>query len=404
VRAEDEHAARIDVVIIGEAKRGGRKSGGQHAASEAHVRRQPASPRHTRRRADAASGARQGASCSTGERARRRNLSRIGLAGQSFYDIAVSASPSSPRSTTSALTCRACSTRSSARRGRSNASSCSSMTARPTGRFDLIASLTAGWRDKVVILRQANSGASAATNAGARRASLPWLKLVDGDDLLCRARPRRCSRRRERWARRSLMASSGPIRSAIPTLCARVPAPALHHRARRARPLHPQLPVQFEHHPRSRPSATGRRGAAIRGSSRPIRRFSCGFSRPAARRASCCPWRSPPTRRRGACPSSAGAAAMNPSGALLPRQRDAAARSALRRLGLSPRLVACGAVPSRAWRRIFSTHLASYLASLVRVPDDPGPAIYRALAAFTEDGSTERPAAWKPGALHPRET
>ena len=27
-------------------------------------------------------------------------------------------------------------------------------------------------------------GASAATNEGARRASLPWLRLVDGDDLL----------------------------------------------------------------------------------------------------------------------------------------------------------------------------------------------------------------------------
>ena len=52
------------------------------------------------------------------------------------------------------------------------------------GSAELIAELTAAWRDPVVILRQPNRGASAATNAGAARASLPWLKLVDGDDLL----------------------------------------------------------------------------------------------------------------------------------------------------------------------------------------------------------------------------
>jgi hypothetical protein len=46
-----------------------------------------------------------------------------------------------------------------------------------------------------------------------------------------------------------------------------------------------------------------------------------------------------------------------------------------------------------------SRHLAAYVASLVRIPAAPGTAIYRALGAFTEDGSTERPASWKPGAL-----
>jgi glycosyltransferase involved in cell wall biosynthesis len=52
------------------------------------------------------------------------------------------------------------------------------------GSAELIARLTEGWHEPVVILRQRNSGASAATNAGARRATYPWLKLVDGDDLL----------------------------------------------------------------------------------------------------------------------------------------------------------------------------------------------------------------------------
>jgi glycosyltransferase involved in cell wall biosynthesis len=52
------------------------------------------------------------------------------------------------------------------------------------GSPELIARLTAGWQDPVIISRQPNRGPSAATNAGAARASLPWLKLVDGDDLL----------------------------------------------------------------------------------------------------------------------------------------------------------------------------------------------------------------------------
>jgi glycosyltransferase involved in cell wall biosynthesis len=52
------------------------------------------------------------------------------------------------------------------------------------GSPDLIAQCTASWRDPVIILRQHNRGPSAATNAGAARASMPWLKLVDGDDLL----------------------------------------------------------------------------------------------------------------------------------------------------------------------------------------------------------------------------
>ncbi len=52
------------------------------------------------------------------------------------------------------------------------------------GSADLIAELTRGWRDKVLILHQPNRGASSATNEGAWRASYPWLKFLDGDDLL----------------------------------------------------------------------------------------------------------------------------------------------------------------------------------------------------------------------------
>ena len=52
------------------------------------------------------------------------------------------------------------------------------------GSAELLAGLTAGWTERVLILRQENRGAAAATNLGAANASFPWLKLVDGDDLL----------------------------------------------------------------------------------------------------------------------------------------------------------------------------------------------------------------------------
>jgi len=52
------------------------------------------------------------------------------------------------------------------------------------GSVSLVERLTQPWADPVKILRQPNRGASSATNAGAEAASLPWLKLLDGDDLL----------------------------------------------------------------------------------------------------------------------------------------------------------------------------------------------------------------------------
>lgn len=49
--------------------------------------------------------------------------------------------------------------------------------------MDIVAQATAGW-ENVTIHRQANAGVSAATNAGIQLARLPFLKLVDADDLL----------------------------------------------------------------------------------------------------------------------------------------------------------------------------------------------------------------------------
>jgi len=43
--------------------------------------------------------------------------------------------------------------------------------------------LTADWKN-VTVVEQANAGAASAHNVGAKRASLPWLKFLDGDDVL----------------------------------------------------------------------------------------------------------------------------------------------------------------------------------------------------------------------------
>jgi glycosyltransferase involved in cell wall biosynthesis len=273
------------------------------------------------------------------------------------------------------------------------------------GSADLIAALTAGWRDKVVILRQANGGASAATNAGARRASLPWLKLVDGDDLL--------------------------VPGATATLLEA--ATALGHTLAYGElgtyPFGDPDPLAREFQPL--PCITERDGLA-----RFIRNCPCNSSTILVSGERY--WQAGGCDTRLVSPDQAlflrlfatgGAARILLPVALAPDEAPRRLSEQRRRSRyesvlalyylvsetprLDPRYVALAyrRALSRAVRfhrahggGFFSAHLASYLASLVRVPDDPGPAIYRALAAFTEDGSTERPAAWKPGALQPRET
>src|SRR5262249_28615715 len=53
------------------------------------------------------------------------------------------------------------------------------------GSWDLLQDLT-GRRDDVRLLRQQNAGPSVATNVAVREARLPWLKIVDADDVLAR--------------------------------------------------------------------------------------------------------------------------------------------------------------------------------------------------------------------------
>ncbi len=48
---------------------------------------------------------------------------------------------------------------------------------------------------------------------------------------------------------------------------------------------------------------------------------------------------------------------------------------------------------------IVTAHYLRYLLSKVHVPNDPAPGIWKSLSAFTEDGRSERPPSWLPGAL-----
>lgn len=270
---------------------------------------------------------------------------------------------------------------------------------------DLIAELTCDWRDQIVILRQANSGASAATNAGARRASHKWLKLVDGDDLLVPGATARLLEAATATRQTLAYGELGDYPYDHPDPLARD---------------FPQTPFAPE-----------RDGLA-----RFIRNCPCNSSTllVAAERY----WAAGGCDERLVSPDQAlflrlfatgggahiaGPVALAPDKAprrLSEQRRRSRYESVLalyylvtetKPLDRHYAALAYRRALSRAWRfhrahggGFLSRHLLAYCASLVHVPATPGPAIYRALGAFTEDGSSERPATWQPGALRPRET
>jgi glycosyltransferase involved in cell wall biosynthesis len=273
------------------------------------------------------------------------------------------------------------------------------------GSAERIAELTRGWRDTVVILRQPNRGASAATNEAARRASLPWLKLVDGDDLLVPG------------ATALLLEAAAAAKHGLAY------GELGHYAFDDADPL--ARPFRFP------PVSIERDGLA-----RFIRNCPCNSSTilVAAERY----WAAGGCDERLVSPDQAlflrlfaagGAAYIAAPVALAPDQAPRRLSEQRRRsryesvlalyylvteaktLDRRHAALAYRRALARAWRfhrahggGVFSRHLLDYCASLAHVPAAPGPAIYRSLGAFTEDGSTERPAAWKPGALQPRES
>lgn len=268
------------------------------------------------------------------------------------------------------------------------------------GSAEFIAELTHGWSDKTLILRQTNGGASAATNAGARRATMPWLKLVDGDDALI---PGATARLLEAAAATGHSLAYGELG------------------------LYPfDDPDPSAHAAELASFATERDGLA-----RFIRNCPCNSSTilVTAERY----WAAGGCDERVVSPDQAlflrlfatgGAAYVAGPVALAPDQAPRRLSEQTRRsrydfvmslyylVTETPHLqrryvrLAYRRALSRARRfhrahggGVFSQHLLRYLASYLIVPAAPGAAMYRALGAFTEDGSSERPPAWTPGAM-----
>ncbi len=269
------------------------------------------------------------------------------------------------------------------------------------GSAEMIAAITTGWADPVVILRQPNRGASAATNAGAARARLPWLKLVDGDDLLV---PGATARLLEAAAATSQSFAYGELGKYPLDRVDADPGDAA------------ALPYALE----------------ADGLDRFIRKCPCNSSTMliAAER----------YRAAGGCDerlvspdlalflrlfASGGAAHVAGPVALVPEEGPGRLSAQRRRspyesvLALyylvteTPDLAPCYVelayrrALSRAFnyyryyggRWLLSRHLLRLLASRLHLPTDRVRAIHEALGAFTEDGSSERPEAWLPGAM-----
>ena len=268
------------------------------------------------------------------------------------------------------------------------------------GSAELVARLTQGWREPVLILRQPNRGASAATNAGAARASLPWLKLVDGDDLLVPG------------ATASLLAAAEATETALAW-------------------------GDLGHYDIDDPDPLGRDFPAL-----PFAAESDGlarFIRNCAANSSSILVTAERYRAAGGCderlvsPDQAlflrlfavgsgvhveGPVALIPDrapGRLSQQERRSRYESVLalyylvtetKGLSAAHARYAYRRALSRAWRFqrahggrfLFTGHFLRLLKSRLSDAVDPA-TMYRALGAFTEDGSTERPVQWLPGAL-----
>ncbi|HUZ71819.1 MAG TPA: glycosyltransferase family 2 protein [Stellaceae bacterium] len=268
------------------------------------------------------------------------------------------------------------------------------------GSAAVIEECTRGWPDPVVILRQSNHGASAATNAGVRRARLPWLKLVDGDDLLVPGATAWLIAAAAATQHSFAYGELGTYRFDDPDPLARAfTAPDFAEEADGLTRFIRNVPCNS-----STILVTAERYWAVGGcDERLVSPDAALFLRLFA---------------------GGGAAHLDGPVALVPDQAPRRLSEQTRRSryesvlalyylvtetpGLDRRYV--GLAYRRALSRarrfhrahggpLLSGHLLRDLAGLLRVPRAPESAIYQALAAFTEDGSTERPSTWLPGAF-----
>jgi glycosyltransferase involved in cell wall biosynthesis len=255
-------------------------------------------------------------------------------------------------------------------------------------------------------LRQPNRGASAATNAGAARASQAWLKLVDGDDLLVPGATQWLLDVASTTAQDFAYGELGTYGLADPS-------------------------------PLDRDFVEPHGTSETDGLARFIEKCPCNsstmlISAARYRDAGGCDERlvSPDLAlflrlfARGGAGYLAGPVALIPDkapGRLSEQRRRSPYESVLALYylvtetpGLDQRYVdlAYRRALARAYRYhrryggnpLFTRHLSRLIASRLGLKADPVAAMRQALGAFTEDGSSERPASWLPGALRQPET
>ena len=269
------------------------------------------------------------------------------------------------------------------------------------GSADLIAKLTLAWDERVILLRQSNRGASAATNSGASRASFRWLKLVDGDDLLvpgataqllaaaCAAGhtlaygdlDRYDPRDPDPLARVFPAAFSAPVEDGLARFIRNCPANSS------------SILVSADRY-----WAAGGCDERLVSPDQALflRLFSAGggvhVRGPVALVPETAPGRLAEQRRRSRYES---VLALYYLVTERPEISAFHARLAYRR-ALS-RAFRFHRRNSGRW--VFSGHFFRFVASRLRLPQEPAAAMYKALGAFTQDGLSERPTSWLPGAL-----
>ena len=270
------------------------------------------------------------------------------------------------------------------------------------GSAELMGRLTAGWAAPVTILRQENCGASAATNRGAERARLPWLKLCDGDDLLLpdatAALLAAAAASGHSLAYGELGHYDAAAADPLAGLSAAGPAEPVDGLARFIRNCPANSSALLVSAARYQAAGGCDERLVSPDQALFLRLFATGggvlLGAPVALVPQNAPGRLSDQRRRSRYESVLALYHLVTETRGLDK---AYARLAARR------------ALSRAWRfhrahggRLCSRHLLRFWASALGLPLDPAQAIHRALGAFTPDGRPQRPDSWQPGALRER--
>jgi glycosyltransferase involved in cell wall biosynthesis len=269
------------------------------------------------------------------------------------------------------------------------------------GSADLIEKETADWPHAVDVIRQANGGASKATNTGVEAATMPWIKLVDGDDVLV---PGATNWLLTAATQHGVAHAWGDLgtydlegeREGTPTAEAEPPSELMTdglERFIRNCPANSTSLLIARHYFQKIGGCDERLVSPDQMLF--LRLFAAGpgahVKAPVGLVPKSAPGRLSSQRRRSRYES---VLALYYLMTETPGVSDAAKLKAYRR-ALS-RAYRFHRGHGNAW--IFSSHLPAYLRSKIRPPRDIAAAVHRSLGAFTVTGAPERPGDWLPGA------